>query len=60
VAAFDKEKIDQFWKKLKPIEQTRISAKAKWEQMTWLSVLIEWPNLIPERLKEEWNTLHGE
>jgi len=56
----DKEKIDLFWQKVNPTEQSRIMAKARWEQMPWLSILIEWPSLIPKRLKKDWDEMRGE
>lgn len=43
---------DRVWQSMREEDQQRVRDKARWERMTLMGVLIDWPTLAPVGLRD--------
>ena len=51
--SFDGEAFNRLWRAMTKAEREPVQAKARWEHMTLLAVLFDYPDFIPRRLAKE-------
>lgn len=52
MASIDTKVFRQLWNSMNGAEREVIQAKASWEHMSLTAVLLDWPTLVPVRLRD--------